>query len=178
MTELPAFIINPFMLCCIVYWMANLYPDAQHFFIFSSAVIVHALTALSLFVFVGAATPNPSLALILAPVSNILFILFGGFFVQSNNIPSYLAWFRFLSYFQYTSRIILKNEFQDAIFSCDLNSTACGGENGTYPGHLELMRMEIQDTEYWHSYLILFGMIIIFRFATFLVIYFFHVEKR
>lgn len=108
----------------------------------------------------------------------MLFILFGGFFIQSNNIPVYLAWFRFLSLFQYTGRILLRNEFADSVYQCDQNITACGGENATYAGYNELVRMGIEDTEYWVSYLVLACMVLFYRTLTFLSIYYFHVERR
>lgn len=158
--------------------MAGLYQNFWHYLIFTSGFIVHVFTGLSIFVLIGAAAPNPTLALVLSPIVVVIFILFGGFFINSENIPVYFSWFRYVSFFQYTSRILFRNEFVDAVYACDTNSTACGGMNGTHAGYNELVRLGIEDTVYWESYLILVAMIIIFRFLAFLAIYFTHVEKR
>lgn len=177
-TELPGFIFFPSLLCTIVYWMTNLNPNAAQYFTFVSAVVVHTLCALSLFVTVGAVSPNPAIALILAPIFIVLFFLFGGFFIVSENIPVYYQWFGYLSFFRYTTRILLENEFSGATFACDTNSTACGGVNGTYYGEQELQALGVETGDMWQNYLILLGMILGYRTLAFTAVYFLHREKR
>jgi ABC-type multidrug transport system permease subunit len=179
-TEIPGFIINPLILCAITYWMTNLNPGADNFFIFVAAVTVHTFTALSLFVAVGAFAPTPDIALILAPIFVVLFFLFGGFFIVQENIPVYYQWFGYISFFRYTTQILLENEFAGTEFFCDTNSTACGGGNGTYYGDAELQALGVasSSTEMWANFLILFGMILGYRFLAFLCVYFLHRERR
>eukprot|EP01127_Copromyxa_protea_P023568 TRINITY_DN8860_c0_g1_i1.p1 TRINITY_DN8860_c0_g1~~TRINITY_DN8860_c0_g1_i1.p1 ORF type:complete len:616 (-),score=102.66 TRINITY_DN8860_c0_g1_i1:82-1779(-) len=179
LTEIPGFIIFPFILATIVYWMTNLNNGASNYFIFIACIITHTFTSLSLFVTVGSIAPNPVLALILAPIMLVLFFLFGGFFISMDNIPVYYQWFGYLSFFRYTTRILVENEFAGQIYTCDTNSTLCGGENGTYSGDVELIQLGVTgEPDMWGSFLILVGMIIAYRTIAFTCVYFLHVEKR
>jgi hypothetical protein len=68
---------------------------------FNVLLINKAMTATSLFVLCGALAPNPQLALILAPISIVLFMLFGGFFISLSTIPVWYSWFGYISFFRY-----------------------------------------------------------------------------
>ena len=80
----------------------------------------------------GCASPSLEVANILAPITTVLFLLFGGFYVNSNNIPIYYQWIHYISFFKYPIHllskdinwfrygyeILVKNEFTGLTFTC------------------------------------------------------------
>jgi hypothetical protein len=46
---------------------------------------------------IGAVAPNIQLALIIAPVTQVIFMFFGGLLANVDNIPKVLSWIRWIS---------------------------------------------------------------------------------
>lgn len=57
-------------------------------------------------------------ALALAPPLIIPFMLFGGFFLNSESVPSWLIWLRYLSWFMYSNEILVINQWDGVTFNC------------------------------------------------------------
>lgn len=68
--------------------------------------------------FLGALVPNVQLGLIIAPVGQIIFMLFGGLFANASLIPNFLAWIRWISPIRYAYTAVLQNEFIGTQFDC------------------------------------------------------------
>ena len=51
--------------------------------------------------FLSVIFPNPEMAMSMVPVLIVPFMLFGGFFVNQNDVPYYFYPFQFLSMFKY-----------------------------------------------------------------------------
>ena len=60
---------------------------------------------------IGSFSPNIMIAQILSPLITVLFMLFGGFYVNTDNIPVYYIWLYYLSFFNYSFQILCYNEF-------------------------------------------------------------------
>ncbi len=56
-------------------------------------------------------TGDIQLALAIAPTLMIPLMLFGGFFLNSDNIPSWLAWFKYLSWIYYSNEFLAINQW-------------------------------------------------------------------
>lgn len=52
-----------------------------------------------------------TVANIVAPITLVLLMLFGGFFINSANVPVYLIWLQYLSFFKYAFEALVINEF-------------------------------------------------------------------
>jgi ATP-binding cassette subfamily G (WHITE) protein 2 len=136
LTELPSFLIFPSLLASIIYFMVNLRRTAANFFIFMTALCVHAFTSSSLMTALGSVAPTPDVGLILAPVVNLIFLVFSGFLINLNNIPVWYSWLQYVSYFRYSLEILLYNEFHNNSYICTNSSSIslskCINNNGTY----------------------------------------------
>jgi len=169
-SELPTLIIFPLIFSSISYWMIGFRPDANHFVIFYLSIVAETLTTSSLFVMVGSISPNFPIAQILAPISLVLFMLFGGFLVNSDNIPIYYIWLKYLSFFKYVYESLMVNEFQGLPFTCDVTCIP--------NGDVQLDVMGMKNVDIWLNLAILVVMACWYRVVGFLVILFFHKELK
>ena len=107
--DLPLYLVEPVILTTILYWMVGLNPDVVRFFTacgiillvtqVSSKVPITLLpkclfwilnnlqVVLSVGYFLSCLSPNVDVALAIAPVVIIPFMLFGGFFLNSGSVP-------------------------------------------------------------------------------------------
>eukprot|EP01126_Amoeba_proteus_P027057 TRINITY_DN2681_c0_g1_i9.p1 TRINITY_DN2681_c0_g1~~TRINITY_DN2681_c0_g1_i9.p1 ORF type:complete len:518 (-),score=101.00 TRINITY_DN2681_c0_g1_i9:59-1612(-) len=168
LTELPPLILYTTVLGSIVYWMVGFNPLVDRFFIYLATVITEALLCSSLFVFIGAVSPNMQIAQILAPISLVLFMLFGGFFLNLSSIPVYWVWMKQISFFKYTYEILVKNELSGLEFQCT------SPYNCIPNGDIQLDILGMKDVNIPINFAILLMQILLLRVVAFLVVLFFH----
>lgn len=84
----------------IVYFMTGQPMQTERLLMFVTINILTALVAQSLGLLIGAAMKIET-GVYLGPVTTIPVVLFSGFFVNFNAIPSYLQWLTYLSYVRY-----------------------------------------------------------------------------
>lgn len=84
----------------IVYFMTGQPMQTDRVLMFTSINILTALVAQSLGLLIGAGMKIET-GVYLGPVTTIPVVLFSGFFVNFNAIPSYLRWLPYFSYVRY-----------------------------------------------------------------------------
>jgi hypothetical protein len=67
---------------------------------------------------VGALIPHPTIAVTLAPLSIIPFMLVCGFFITLSSIPGYLRWLSAISPHRYVFASLLRSELHGMAFDC------------------------------------------------------------
>jgi hypothetical protein len=165
-------IVFPLIFSSVSYWMCGFQADIEKFGIFCLTVITFAATASSLFLVIGSISPSQIVATILAPITTVLLLLFGGFYINNDNIPVYYRWIHEISFFRYGYEILMKNEFTGLTFSCS-NPPRC---IATGEEELEIMAME--NVNIWINMAILAGMIIGYRILAYIAIRYLYKEKR
>ena len=58
------------------------------------------------------------IAMAMVPILFIPLMLFGGFFLNTNNIPVWIFWLKYFSLFKYGFEIAVLNEFKGLHFTC------------------------------------------------------------
>ena len=81
--ELPLYVLEAGILFTIVYWMAQLNPEAERFFTFLGIAFLVLQVVMSLGYFLSCLAPNVDIALAIAPVLIIPMMLFGGFYLNT-----------------------------------------------------------------------------------------------
>lgn len=135
-SEFPLQVFFPFLISTIVYWMVGLRADPARFFTFCAIVVITSFTAQSLGLCIAAVAPNIQIAQIIAPLIIIVFMLFGGFFLNQGDVRPYFIWLKWISYINYSYRALTQNEFTDA----SIERCAPGATGQCYADGNEVLR--------------------------------------
>ncbi len=111
--ETPIGLLVTFLYGAICYFLVNLRPGAEYYFIFLCNYTCLAFLAQSLGFVFGTGFSDLNTALIITQFSVLPAFLFSGFLINQKNMPVWLAWIRFLSPFRYSIEGAMRNEFYD-----------------------------------------------------------------
>lgn len=109
--DIPRDCMFALLFSCITYWMVGLGASAGQFFFFVLVVILCVFIAEGLTYCISTITPDPQTSAAIVPVFMILSMLFGGFFIGTNNIPAAVAWIRWISFVNYGFTALMRNQF-------------------------------------------------------------------
>jgi len=119
LSELPLFIIFPFLYGVIIYFALELNLDsAGKFFIFVALHMLGWWAGSGYGLFLSTIFPTLEIALALVPVLIIPFFILAGFFVNQDSIPVWLIEFEYLSVFKWLFQSLALNEFTDLTLNC------------------------------------------------------------
>ncbi|KAI9003965.1 P-loop containing nucleoside triphosphate hydrolase protein [Hyaloraphidium curvatum] len=116
--QLPLTLGAMFAFSALVYYMVNLNNGATQYFRFILGQCLVALVAMSLGFLVAAGAPSLEVAQIIAPMLAVVFIIFGGSFVNADTIPAWIGWLQWISILRYGYTALMQNEFYGAVFEC------------------------------------------------------------
>lgn len=120
--EVPNCVVQRGPLFAVLYWMLGLKPTAGAFFIFLGINSLQVVTAVCLGLFIGGVSPSIELANIIAPLINVIFLLFGGNVLPSP--PPWFVWLRWISPITYTYMALGQNEFTGQSFECGASGSS------------------------------------------------------
>ncbi|XP_048586783.1 protein white isoform X3 [Nematostella vectensis] len=110
--EVPIFILSPFLLCVIPYWMIGLRSEFTRFLICFLVLMLVTNAAVSLGYVISTMMRSTTGASAIAPPILIPFLLFGGFFVRADSTPVYFIWIAYLSFFKYGFELLSINQWE------------------------------------------------------------------
>ncbi|KAJ3452312.1 abc transporter g family member [Anaeramoeba flamelloides] len=116
--DTPFEVLSPILFTLVLYWTAGLKSNVDTFFIFMLCVIIVGNIGSSLGFFLSAGSRTPETALSIAPATLIPILMFAGFVVDLESIPSALSWIQYLDPVSFGLGALVKNEFTDLEFSC------------------------------------------------------------
>ena len=124
--ELPLNVLPCVLFGSILYFIVGLNPGVDNFFVFLAALMLEAGTAIALGLAVSAAAPTVDAALDFGPLTVIISLLFGGFFINLQSLPLVAEWLPNLSFLRWTFGSLAVNEFAGETFTCEYaNITMC-----------------------------------------------------
>merc|ERR1711871_502637 len=117
--ELPFTIIHPTLFVTVAYWSTDLNPSKNAFFATWAILILNVETATAIGTLVSAAETDLKRAMVAATTFMLASMLFGGFYVNQNNIPVFLDWLQYLSFVKYAFGGTATQVFEEGIeFDC------------------------------------------------------------
>jgi ABC-type multidrug transport system ATPase subunit/ABC-type multidrug transport system permease subunit len=158
----------PIVYTFVVFWMVGL--DSSGFFCFLMDMLVTSAVASSLYVAIGAASPNQPVATIISPIVTVIYLLFGGFYLNQRSFPVYYIWAKYISFFRYSFEILCRSQFEGQNFIFNATTNTSGAE--------VLYELDMQDVSYTTNFLVLIAMIFIYRILAFLFLTYLYKEKR
>jgi len=106
-------VIPPIILGSIVYYMVGLHPTLNSFLYFLLILILVSFVASAMNLAISAFTPSLSLGNLIAILLLLFFMLFGGFLVNKQSMPSFIIWLKWLSFLNYGFEVLLVNELNN-----------------------------------------------------------------
>ncbi|KAK1869412.1 hypothetical protein I4F81_011889 [Pyropia yezoensis] len=132
--ETPVELLYPALFSIVAYWMAGLRSSAGAFALHLFILALIVLTAQSIGLFVSASVRNVKLAQVLGSLTVLLALLAGGYYVNNNTLPGWIAWVKTFSFIKYGFEAMVITEVQGRTFPCAAVPTIySGGLPGT-PG--------------------------------------------
>ena len=126
--EFPAQICQSMLYVLCYYFFTGLDPNMWTFVKFSLCNLLLAVTCNAFSGLMAVVCPNGDTAMILNTVLNAVFMLFCGFLIPYDTIPTYWRWLYYLSMFRYPLSFLVTNEMLDEPYDC--GEQTANGLNG------------------------------------------------
>lgn len=172
-TDFPFQLVMPILFSLVTYWMCGFQDSVEAFGIFMLVVCLFSTVAASLYLAIGTLSPNAVIATILSPITTVLFLMFGGFYINIDNIPVYYKWLYYVSYFRYAYEVLVTNELEGLKFTCQDGDPVC-----IPTGEVQLLRLGMSNVEIWQNIGILAAMVVGYRIIAYICLRFLYKEKR
>nr|XP_054767931.1 protein white-like [Lytechinus pictus]XP_054767932.1 protein white-like [Lytechinus pictus] len=170
LVELPfQYLFLPVIFITIPYWLVGMYPHLSNFVIACVISILVTNSAVSFGYLLSAMSGTVAIALAITPPLLLPFMLFGGLFINLADIPPYIRWLSRLSWFSYSFEAFLINQWEDIDhIACPLNETLPCISNGD----LVLESYSFSKNDLATDFIGLFGLIIGYRLASYIILLF------
>ena len=93
--------------------MVGLYPSMAAWFSVYCTCILIAMSATGYGYMISAIAPSIEAANALAPPLMVPLLLFGGFFLQSDSVPVYFIWLKYMSWFYYGAENLYVTQWEN-----------------------------------------------------------------
>ena len=111
--ELPLTALFPIVFVSIIYYAVNFENAATNFFLFMLISVLLSWLGTLMGILVGALVKDLTLAIEIAPLIFVPFLLYAGFTTNSDNILPWLKFIEYLSPIRYAFEFFVTNEFED-----------------------------------------------------------------
>ncbi|KAI9087121.1 hypothetical protein K1719_030956 [Acacia pycnantha] len=116
LAEIPIGAVFPLTFSAILYPMACLHPTLLRFGKFCGIVTMESFAASAMGLTVGAIVPTTDSAMVVGPSLMTIFVVFGGYYVNHDNIPIIFHWIPRVSLIRWAFQGLCVNEFRDLQF--------------------------------------------------------------
>ena len=117
--EMPVSALFPLVFSAAVYPSCGLHNKLARFANFAAVTTLESFTSSALGLAVGAAVPSAEAANALGPAVMVIFIVFGGLYVQPANVPAPLRWVPNASLIRHCFDALSCNEFRGLEFETE-----------------------------------------------------------
>lgn len=114
--ELPITSFFPVLFGSVLYPMTGLNPSPARIARFFGIVILESFAASAFGLTVGSLAPTKDAAIAMGPAMMLIFIVFGGYYVNADNVSSLLKWIPKASLIQWGFQGLCVNEFKGVEF--------------------------------------------------------------
>ncbi|KAF2031046.1 P-loop containing nucleoside triphosphate hydrolase protein [Setomelanomma holmii] len=173
--SIPAFLISrrlarlfiedipvPLVFSLIYYFMCGFRADGSQFLTFFSVVLLLQYIAVCFAMTCIAVSRHFAGASLVANLAYTLQSMGCGYFIQSNTIPIYVRWTKWVCYLFYAFGALSANEFTRQFYDCPLEGGGANPACKEYTGEFILDSLGFPDNWVWRPMLALTGYVIAF----------------
>ncbi|KAH0692547.1 hypothetical protein KY285_019644 [Solanum tuberosum] len=113
LVSLPGLIFLSLLFVTLTFWAVGLDGGASGFLFYFCVVLASIWSGNSFVTFLSGVVPHVMIGYIIIVALLGYFLLFSGFYMNRDRIPSYWIWFHYLSLVKYPYEAVLLNEFKD-----------------------------------------------------------------
>ncbi|XP_059291324.1 ABC transporter G family member 6-like [Lycium ferocissimum] len=113
LVSIPALIFLALSFAALTFWAVGLDGGASGFLFYFFVILASFWAGNSFVTFLSGIVPHVMLGYTIVVAILAYFLLFSGFFMNRDRIPSYWIWFHYLSLVKYPYEAVLQNEFHD-----------------------------------------------------------------
>ncbi|KAK4371453.1 hypothetical protein RND71_010928 [Anisodus tanguticus] len=113
LVSIPALIFLAISFAALTFWAVGLDGGASGFLFYFIVILASFWAGNSFVTFLSGIVPHVMLGYTIVVAILAYFLLFSGFFMNRDRIPSYWIWFHYLSLVKYPYEAVLQNEFKD-----------------------------------------------------------------
>ncbi|KAF8924719.1 hypothetical protein BGZ58_001512, partial [Dissophora ornata] len=163
---IPLRIVPSIFLGCISYFMIGLSPVVVTFFKFLLILVLFNVATAMFCLVIAAGVRTTGVASLASSIVMLFMMLFGGFMINSGDIPAALTWIQYLSMFKYGFEALAVNEVATSQLIDTIQGVAFN-----VPGSLILQKLFGFDLGgYWKNMIVLIGFNVLFIAAFWLIV--------
>ncbi|KAL3672024.1 hypothetical protein V7S43_002689 [Phytophthora oleae] len=137
LSHIPVALFETIIFGSLVYWLCGFVPDAELFVRYEAIVFLSSLAFGAWYFLLVALTPNMNVAMPMAMLSVLFFVMFSGFAIPKDQILDYLIWLYWISPVAWGIRGLAVNQFRAPRFDVCVYEdvdycTLSGGTMGEY----------------------------------------------
>ena len=118
LVEYPFQIVIPVVIAASSYFAVGLQATGLKFAVFCVSLVMVNLCGTNIGLMLSSAFRDVAVALSLAPLFVLPFMLFSGFFISYEDVPAYVAWLQAISPVRYAFAALMQNEFNGLELHC------------------------------------------------------------
>lgn len=164
---IPLRVIPSMIFSSIVYFMIGFQRTVTKFFIFYFAIFMTTTCGAAICFLLSASVQVFGIANLLAAMSFVLMMVFGGFLVEVSSVIKVLSWIKWVSLFRYSMNIININEFNGLKFCLQNDTNTCPFDGKSIIENSLHIEYET-DWDLWKNFVALGSMIIIYFTLTYI----------
>lgn len=145
--DLPFQLLPSLIMATIFYFLTGFDVTAYQFSIYFALCALTCFSAYGFGYMVSSAAPRMEVAVLVAPLTLAIWLVLAGFFLRDADIPSWIAWFKYLSFYRWAYFSFVTNQFPSGRYFGSLPNSLIRTATGITNTHL------IQTS----SYLLLLG---------------------
>ncbi|GMF22712.1 unnamed protein product [Phytophthora fragariaefolia] len=150
LSHIPVALFEALVFGSLIYWLCGFVPDAKLFVRYEAIVFLSSLAFGAWYFLLVALTPNMNVAMPMAMLSVLFFVMFSGFAIPKDQIPNYLIWLYWASPVAWGIRGLAVNQFQAPSFNvCIYDGIDYCTLSGRTMGEYYLSLFDVPSSKYY-----------------------------
>jgi len=147
----PAALLETIVFGCLIYWMCGFTATALEFILYEIILLLTSVMFGAWYFLLVTIAPNTYVAMPLAMLSVLFYVLFAGFVVPREQIPDYLIWLYWISPMAWCVRALSVNQYRAPEFNvCEYEGVNyCLASGGKTMGEYFLSLFDVPSDKHW-----------------------------